>query len=187
MSYNYAMSVAPILVDPNQQLHKTCEPVVSFDQDLEILVQNLLDTVRNAKDPIGAGLAAPQIGVLNRVCIVRRFSDDDNDSEVNSLEDRVLINPLLIKSSQEKVVGWEGCLSIPDKYVQVERADKIKIQAFDVEGKKFQLNAAGFYARVIQHEMDHLNGKLITDTDRAVGPIVTEEEFNKMLEQRVNL
>lgn len=187
MSYNYAMSVVHIIVDPNEHLHKVCEPVVGFNQDLDKLVQNLLDTVRNAKDPIGAGLAAPQINVLKRVCIVRRFADDGNDSNANSLEDRVLINPVLIKSSQEKVLGWEGCLSIPDKYVQVERADKIKVQAFDVKGKKFLLNAAGFYARVIQHEMDHLDGKLITDPDRAAGPVVTEEEFNKMLEQRVNL
>jgi len=181
------MAVVPILAEPNEQLHKTCEPVVSFNRDLELLVQNLLDTIRDAKDPIGAGLAAPQIGLLKRVCIVRRFPDNDNDSETNSLEDRVLINPLLKKVSQEKAVGWEGCLSIPDKYVQVERASKIKIEAFSVKGKKCQLNAAGFYARVIQHEMDHLDGKLITDADRALGPVVTEEEFNKMLEQRVNL
>ena len=100
MSYNYAMSVVHIIVDPNEHLHKVCEPVVGFNQDLDKLVQNLLDTVRNAKDPIGAGLAAPQINVLKRVCIVRRFADDGNDSNANSLEDRVLINPVLIKSSQ---------------------------------------------------------------------------------------
>ena len=187
MSYNYAMALVPILVDPNEQLHKVCEPVVEFNRDLENLVQNLLDTVRNAKDPIGAGLAAPQVSVLKRVCIVRNFADSDNDEDVNSIEDRVLINPVLKKASQEKVVGWEGCLSIPDRYVQVERADKVKIEAFGVKGEKFKLNAAGFYARVIQHEMDHLDGKLITDPDRAVGPVVTEEEFNKMLEQRANL
>ena len=125
---------------------------------------------------MGAGLAAPQLGVLKRVCIARRFADSDNDTDDVTLEDRVLINPILLKSSQEKVLGWEGCLSIPNSYVQVERAEKIKIEAYDVEGKKFNLNAAGFFARVIQHEMDHLEGKLILDTDRAAGPVLTEED-----------
>ncbi len=187
MRYNNAMSVETILIEPHEKLHVKCEPVVSFDKELKTLVQNLLDTVRAAKDPVGAGLAAPQLGVLNRVCIARRFVDSDNDTDDISLEDRVLINPVLLKSSQEKVLGWEGCLSIPDTYVQVERAEKIKIEAYDVEGKKFFLNAAGFFARVIQHEMDHLEGKIILDEDRAVGPVLTEEEFNKMLEQKTNL
>jgi peptide deformylase len=181
------MSVVPILIDPHEKLHHVCEPITRFDGKLEKLVQNLLDTVRDAKDPIGAGLAAPQIGVLNRVCIARRFTDEYNDTDVNSIDDRVLINPVIKKTSQEKVLGWEGCLSLPDLYVQVERFEKIKIEAFDVNGKKFKLNAAGFFARVIQHEMDHLDGKLITDPDRAVGPILTEKDFNKMLEQRTNL
>lgn len=187
MSYNNAMAVQPILIEPHEKLHQACEPVVNFDDNLKKLVQNLLDTVRNAKDPAGAGLAAPQLGVLNRVCIVRRFSDDDSDDNNISLEDIVLINPLLTKASQEKVVGWEGCLSIPDKYVQVERADKIRVEAFDLEGTKFKLNAAGFFARVIQHEMDHLDGKLITDPDRAAGPVMSEQEFNQMLEKKTNL
>jgi len=128
------MALVPILFDPHEKLHKTCEPVVNFGQELKELVQNLLDTLRDAHDPIGAGLAAPQLGVLKRVCIVRYFTDEYSDSDANSIEDRVLINPVMTRASQEKVVGWEGCLSIPDKYVQVERACKIKIEAYDVEG-----------------------------------------------------
>ena len=181
------MPLIPILIDPHEKLHKSCEPVVSFDQELNDLVQNLLDTVRDAHDPIGAGLAAPQLGVLKRVCIARRFTDEYNESDASTLEDVVLVNPFLKKSSQEKMLGWEGCLSIPDKYVQVERARKIKVEAYDISGKRFQINAAGFFARVVQHEMDHLDGKLITDPNRAVGPVVTEEEINKMLEEKADL
>ena len=178
------MPIVPIVVEPHEKLHMFCEPVVRFDQEVGDLVQNLLDTVRAARDPVGAGLAAPQLGMLKRVCVARKFSDDFDESNPNSLDDTVLINPILVKSSREKVLGWEGCLSLPNIYVQVERATKIRVEAYNIKGKKFQLNAVGFYARVIQHEMDHLDGKLITDKDRAVGPILTDEQFNRMFEQR---
>lgn len=181
------MSIKSILIEPHKKLHQVCEPVVIFDQELENLVKNLLDTVRDAKNPIGAGLAAPQLGVLKRVCIARKFPNNKEDSENISLEDKVLINPVIKKFSQEKVLDWEGCLSIPDNYVQVERADKIRLEAFDLKGKKFMLNAAGFFARIIQHEIDHLDGKLITDPDRAVGDVLSETEFNTLLEQKTNL
>ena len=181
------MSVVPILTEPNEYLHKECNQVTEFDGDLENLVQNLLDTVRDARDPEGAGLAAPQIGVLKRVCIARDIVDSASNNGNVIIEDRVLINPVLIKSSHEKDIDWEGCLSIPDTYALVERPNKIKIETYDVQGKKFQLKAKGFFARVIQHEMDHLDGKLITDSDRLIGKTLTQKEFDNMVEQKANM
>ncbi|MFC1756314.1 peptide deformylase, partial [Patescibacteria group bacterium] len=100
---------------------------------------------------------------------------------------RVLINPVLIKTSHEKDLDWEGCLSIPDTYALVERPIKIKIEAHDVHGKKFKLKAKGFFARVIQHEIDHLDGRLITDSDKLIGKTLTQKEFDKMIEQKANM
>ncbi len=181
------MSIVPIVIDPNEYLHKVCDEVTEFNDDLKNLVQNLLDTVRAARDPEGAGLAAPQVGVLKRVCVARLFTDTVDDSGNSIIEDRVLINPKIIKESDEKEVGWEGCLSIPDTYALVKRANKIKIESYDVNGKKFQLKADGFFARVILHEMDHLDGKLITDPDRQIGRTLNQKEFDQMIEQKASM
>ena len=181
------MSVVPILIDPNEYLHKVCDEIIEFDDVLKNLVQNLLDTVRGARNPEGAGLAAPQVGVLKRVCVVRDITDTVGTDGSIIIEDRVLINPRLVKVSNDKDVGWEGCLSIPDTYALVERANKIKVEAYDVDGKKFRIKADGFFARVIQHEMDHLEGKLITDSDKLIGKTLTQEGFDQMLEQKANL
>jgi len=178
------MSVVPILIDPNEYLHKVCHEITKFDEATEILVQNLLDTVRAAKDPEGVGLAAPQVGVLKRVCIARDFIDSKGVNGDIILDDKVLINPVVVKTSDEKEVDWEGCLSIPDTYALVKRSNKIKVEAYDVSGKKFQLKASGFFAKVIQHEIDHLDGKLITDPDRIIGRPLSQKEFDKMLEQQ---
>jgi len=181
------MSVQPILIEPNEYLHKVCEPVTKFDDELKKLVDDLLDTVRNAKDPEGAGLAAPQIGVLKRVCIAREFIDSNNDENSITLNDIVLINPEFIKISSQKDVGWEGCLSIPDTYALVERPINIKIKAYNVNGSQFKLKADAFLARVIQHEMDHLDGKIILDQDRQIGKTLNQKEFDKLLEQKSTL
>ncbi len=157
------MSVVPILTEPNKLLHKKCRDVIAFNEDTKKLVQNLLDSVRDAKKPIGAGLAAPQVGMLKRVCIARQFPDESSKYDTGSIIDYVLINPVLKRASKEKGLEWEGCLSLPDLYAQVERAKKITIEAYNVEGEKFHLNASDFLARVIQHEMDHLDGILITN------------------------
>ena len=175
------MAVVPILTEPNNLLHEKCQEITDFNKETKKLVKNLLDTVREAKDPIGAGLAASQLGVLKRVCIARQFTYDNSNEEDSSKIDHVLINPVIKRRSKEKELGWEGCLSLPDLYAQVERSKKVTVEAFNVDGKKIHLNASDFLARVIQHEMDHLDGVLITDKN--VGKIISENQFQDLLEE----
>jgi len=142
----------------------------------------LLDTVRVAKDPEGAGLSATQIGISKRMCVVRNFFEDPlNPDEVRS-DDIVLINPKIIQYSEEKNVDWEGCLSVPDAYGLVERAEKIKITAKDIDGNIIKIKAEGFFARTIQHEVDHLDGILFTS--KIEGKTLTQKEFDKIMEKQ---
>ena len=175
------MAVKEILTVPNTKLNTKCQDVLEFGAETKELAKNIVDTLLEAKNPEGAGLAAPQLGVLKRMCVVRKFTEDKETGELINSTEYVLANPAIVKQSSKKVESWEACLSIPDVYARVERAQKIKVEAFDESGEKFRLNASGFFARVIQHEIDHLDGILITD--KAIGETMTEEQFQKILEQ----
>jgi len=142
----------------------------------------LLDTVRVAKDPEGAGLSATQIGISKRMCVVRNFFEDPLNPDEVSSDDIVLINPKIIQYSEEKNVDWEGCLSVPDAYGLVERAEKIKITAKDIDGNIIKIKAEGFFARTIQHEVDHLDGILFTS--KIEGKTLTQKEFDKIMEKQ---
>jgi peptide deformylase len=172
------MSVVPIVIEPNKVLHEKCDKIKEFGPETKELVRNLLDTLNNAKNPEGAGLAAPQIGVLKRACIVRRFTIDPKNPDTEQIEHYVLINPKITSASKEKDVDWEGCLSIPNTYGRVKRPSKIKVRAYDVNGEELKITASGFFARVIQHEIDHLDGVLFTT--KYVGKLVTENELDEI-------
>jgi peptide deformylase len=176
------MSIVPIITVPDDRLTKKCKKVKKADDETKQIAQNLVDTVRGAKNPEGAGLAAPQIGILKRICVARRFfPNPDPTSEQKTLsKEQVLINPKIVSKSREKVIGWEGCLSIPDIYGQVKRHKKIKIKALDENGKEIRETITGFYARVVQHEIDHLDGILFTT--KVVGDTLNEAELDKLLE-----
>lgn len=174
------MAVVTIKTEPNDVLHKKCEQVTEINSEIKEIVKNLEDTLNDAKDPEGAGLAAPQIGVPVSICVVRKFIDIEGGVEDSKFVQSVIINPVVTKTSREKEEAWEACLSIPDVYAKVERPKKVKVEAMDVEGNKIKINASGYYARVIQHEIDHLNGILITDI--AKGPILNNTQFEKLLE-----
>ncbi|MDD2757890.1 MAG: peptide deformylase [Patescibacteria group bacterium] len=121
---------------------------------LEQLTRDLIATMY-AKD--GVGIAAPQIGQSVQICAIAREHTPEQKSDL------VLINPVWIKKSLIKVSGEEGCLSVPDVFGKVKRYKKIKVTALDPHGKKLVFEAANFPARVIQHEVDHLNGILFID------------------------
>lgn len=136
-----------ILQSPDPILSKKCRPVEVFDEKLHVLLDDMRETLEDAD---GAGLAAPQVAVLKRVCIV--------STEEGYFE---LVNPELKAASGEQT-GVEGCLSVKGKYGTVTRAEKITVVAFDRYGKKKKYKVEGFTARAFQHEMDHLDGVLYT-------------------------
>ena len=142
------MAVKEILKIGNDTLRKTSHPVEKFNLRLWLLLRDMADTMYKAE---GVGLAAPQVGILRRYCIV-----DVGDGIIE------LINPVIDKESGSQE-GQEGCLSIPGRYEDVVRPMKVKIHAQDRNGKPFKLTAEGFKARAICHEIDHLDGILYID------------------------
>lgn len=129
-------------------LRKVCKTVDKFDDRLHVLLNDMVDTLHRAE---GLGLAAPQVGVLKRVCIV------EYDGELYEL-----VNPVLVSSSG-KCVDNEGCLSVVGYRGLVERPEVIDVEYFDRNGNKKSVHAEGYFARVFLHEMDHLDGILFVD------------------------
>lgn len=136
-----------------QVLRQPCAPVTQIDPDVKALVRDLFDSMKAAE---GVGLAAPQLGVLRRVVVV------DVSRQHPELLPISLINPRIL-SAEGRETGEEGCLSFPDLYGQVPRHTQVYIETLDINGKLFTIDAEGFYARALQHEIDHLDGKLFID------------------------
>lgn len=171
------MAVKPIITIPNKILENPTEKVGNIDDTTKSIARDLLDTVLKAEDPEGAGLSANQIGINKRMCVVRNFYEDPKSGNVDS-EDIVLINPKIISHSNDIETDWEGCLSVPEVYGQVPRFKKVKVKAKDMNGDTIRLTANGYFARVIQHELDHLDGILFTE--KVAGKTITESEFNSL-------
>lgn len=145
------MAILDILVYPDPRLRKIAEPVAIVDDDIRKLVADLTETMYDAN---GIGLAATQVDVHLQVLVM-----DISDSRDQPM---VLINPQIVTSDGEQEYD-EGCLSVPEYYAPVKRAGKIKVSALDAEGEIFELEAEGLLAVCIQHEMDHLKGKVFVD------------------------
>ena len=132
-------------------------------KDIETLIEAFL-----ARDD-AAGLAAPQIGITKRIIIFRNKERDDKSDEIKSAEDYdVLVNPRITQARGELVYTAEGCLSCPEIQVEIGRFPEIKVRAADIKGRKINKRYTDFPARVLQHEIDHLDGKLIVDYEGAV-------------------
>lgn len=175
------MAIRKIVTVPDTVLRKKAEKIKSIDGEVKSLAQDLLDTLAVAKDPEGAGIASTQIGVSKRICVVRNFYPDPAGSHDYVHEDYVLINPKIVSTSKETDIEFEGCLSVPDKYGRVERFKKIKVEALDINGDQLKIKAQDFFARTIQHEIDHLDGILFID--RIIGNPITEKDLDKLYEQ----
>lgn len=132
-------------------LHKHAEPVIKFDAELYELVQNMYETMYHER---GVGLAAPQVGIPKRIATID-ISDDKS-------KPFVIINPEIIERSGEELME-AGCLSIPGTYDKVPRATYVKVRAQDVHGQIFEIAGEDLLAHCLQHEIDHLNGKLYID------------------------
>jgi peptide deformylase len=146
------MALLNILRYPDPRLHIVAKPVAKVDERIQRLVDEMLETMYEAH---GIGLAATQVDVHERVIVIDT-SDERDDP-------RVLINPELVATSEEMIVGEEGCLSVPAIYDKVDRHARITVKALDRDGKEYRLDAEGLLSVCVQHEMDHLMGKVFVE------------------------
>lgn len=146
------MPLLPILQYPDPRLHKVAKPVAVVDDRIRALVRDMAETMYDAP---GIGLAATQIDVHKRVVVID-VSEDNKHLQV-------FINPEIVWASSECKTYEEGCLSVPGVYDEIERPARVKVRAIDEHGKAFEIEADGLLAVCIQHEIDHLDGKVFVE------------------------
>ncbi len=149
------MALRNILIHPDPRLKKVAAPVASVNDDLRRLADDMLETMYNAP---GIGLAAPQIAVMSRMLVMDCAKEDDATPEP-----MVLINPEVVWTSEDRNVYEEGCLSIPEQYAEVERPTEVEVTWTDLDGQARRERFDGLWATCVQHEIDHLDGKLFID------------------------
>jgi peptide deformylase len=150
------MAVRPVLKMGEPLLRAVASPVTRFDGELAALVADMDDTMRELH---GAGIAAPQIGVSLRV-VIFELKDNPRYPHLAPVPYTVLVNPTLTPLDAEEDEGWEGCLSVPGMRGLVPRFRRLRYQGFDAGGARIDRTVEGFHARVVQHEVDHLDGIL---------------------------
>jgi len=148
------MATLPIITLPNPLLRKRSQDVERIDAELGKLADDMLETLYAAP---GVGLAAVQVGVPRRLIVIDAAKDDDPPAPL------ILVNPEIVALGPNLRLHEEGCLSIPDERIEIERPGSLTVRYLDRDGKPQELQAEGLLATVIQHEIDHLNGKLIID------------------------
>jgi peptide deformylase len=149
------MTLRPILIHPDPRLKTVCKPVADITDDIRRLAEDMLATMYDAP---GIGLAAPQVGVLGRMLVMDCVKGEDE-----APKPIVLINPEITWSSDERSTCNEGCLSIPEQYADVERPASVKVRWLGVDGKDHEEQFDDLWATCVQHEIDHLDGKLFID------------------------
>jgi len=153
------MAILEVLVAPDPILKKKAAPVSSVDNSIRKLMDDMLVTMYHDH---GVGLAANQVGVLKRVLVIDLQQDDDQERPANFYP-LFIANPEIIETSAETATMCEGCLSVPDQKVDVTRPEVIKIKYLDYNNKTQELEVKGWLSRALQHEIDHLDGKLLID------------------------
>lgn len=164
------MAILPILCYPDARLHKVAQPVQAIDARIQALVADMLATMYDAH---GIGLAATQVDVHERVIVIDVSEDRD--------QPMALINPEIIWASDDKTVGDEGCLSVPGIYDGVERSTAVHVRALDDKGQSRVIEAEGLLAVCVQHEMDHLLGKVFVEY---LSPLKRNRIKTKMLKRQ---
>ena len=153
------MGKLEILSAPDSRLNKKAEPIESVDKNVRKLMDDMLETMYIDH---GVGLAANQVGVLQRVIVIDLQNDDDKKRQ-KGFYPLFLANPTILEMSGDIVEDDEGCMSVPGQRILVARHQKVKVEFLDYHNKTQEIDAVGYLARAIQHEMDHLEGKLIFD------------------------
>lgn len=157
------MALRQIVYLPEPILRRKAKPVTKFDKDLQTLIDDMIETMRDAP---GVGLAAPQVNIPLQLTVIEYAEgEDEEENEGKELKKKlfVLVNPEIVKVSEEKVMGVEGCLSIPGLVGEVERHETIQVKALNRHGQPVKHKVSGWMARIFQHEIDHLHGVLYTD------------------------
>ena len=147
------MALLTILQDPDPRLRIKAKPVATFDAALERLVEDLFETMYAAP---GVGLAATQVGIAQRIAVMDCGSEETGPQKI------VMVNPEILDPADKEEME-EGCLSVPDYKDKVQRFNRLRLKALDARGQPFELEAEGLLAQAIQHEIDHLDGKLYID------------------------
>lgn len=161
----------PILIHPDPRLKKVCDPVAHLDDKVRALAHDMLEIMYHAP---GIGLAAPQIGVNARVLVMDCAKREDDAASAQPI---AMINPAIVHASDEMNPHEEGCLSIPDVYAEVTRPADVVVRWHDPDGGEREATMTGIWATCVQHEIDHLNGKLFIDY---LGPMRRQMITSKM-------
>ncbi len=161
------MMIRSILIHPDPRLKKRCDPVGEITDEVRKLASDMLETMYDAP---GIGLAAPQVGVMKRVLVMDCIKD-------GPAEPMVLVNPVVEWASEDLTIYEEGCLSIPDQYADVKRPAEVRVRWTDLDGAEQERQFDGLWATCVQHEIDHLDGKLFIDY---LGPLKRQMITRKM-------
>jgi peptide deformylase len=152
------MALRQIVYLPDPILRRKAQPVNRFDASLQTLINDMIETMREAP---GVGLAAPQVGISDRLIVVEYPVDDSKEDAPKKLF--VMVNPEIKEMSPETELGVEGCLSVPGFQGEVERSLVVTVKGLNRHGQPMKVKAKGWLARIFQHEIDHINGVVFTD------------------------
>ncbi|MCS7039331.1 MAG: peptide deformylase [Anaerolineae bacterium] len=178
------MTVLDIIKLGDPRLRKKSVPVRRFDERLSRLAHDMVETMRQSQ---GVGLAAPQVGVNERLIVVEmRKEDFEDDPQAGKLY--VVVNPEIVRVRGDKIAGDEGCLSIPGYVGEVERPQHVTVRGYDLRGRPVQIKAYNFLARVFLHEIDHLDGVLFLDRISDISKLrrlVRDPQSDEIIEEPV--
>lgn len=170
------MSILEVLTIPDPILKKKAQTVEAVDDSIRAIMDDMLETMYHDD---GVGLAANQVGVLKRLLVIDLQNDDDTKRQ-EGFYPLFIVNPEIIEASDEMIEADEACLSVPGQQVTVKRHESVKIRYLDYNNNLQELSANGWLARAIQHEIDHLNGKLLVDYLSKLKKDVAMRKFAKM-------
>ncbi len=169
------MGLRTIVTLPDPVLRRKARPVSDFGKELQTLIEDMVETMRDAP---GVGLAAPQVGISERLIVIEYAEPPEDDEEQKEVKPKlyVMVNPEIVKASDETVLGVEGCLSIPGLVGEVERFSTVQVKGLNRRGQPMKIKANGWLARIFQHEIDHINGVVFPDRATRVWKPEPDEE-----------
>jgi len=157
------MAIREIVTIPNPVLRRKAQPVTKFDDELQELITDMIETMREAP---GVGLAAPQVGISQRVIVVEYTTDEEDETAPKKLY--TVVNPEIKVTDKETEMGVEGCLSVPGLLGDVERPLAVTVKGLNRQGQPMRIKAQGWLARIFLHEVDHLEGVVFTDLTESI-------------------